>query len=77
MSDRFRVNCEKNNEPIKYQRMTGIGRTATVSSCSFYRIFHSWQHRAGADPLPTVDYTNCPSALEIKVKFGHISRYRH
>ena len=41
MSDRFRVNCEKNNEPIKYQRMTGIGRTATVSSCSFYRFFDS------------------------------------
>jgi len=29
MSDRFRVNCEKNNEPIKYQRMTGIGRSAS------------------------------------------------
>ena len=24
MSDRFGVNCEMNNEPIKYQRMTGM-----------------------------------------------------
>ena len=32
MSDRFRVNCEKNNEPIKYQRMTGIGRELSVNN---------------------------------------------
>ena len=39
---------------IANERTAGVGRTATVSSCSFYRIFHSWQHRAGADPYLTV-----------------------